>query len=90
MSIRVEVLDDGSLHYISDGPVVVTGPVTGTVTVDGEKVNVAPAVIEVASDEQAVAVAEAIAVKLEEQGHPDFLNDPTVPDDGFTHIPAEG
>ena len=90
MSIRVEVLEDGTLHYISDGPVVLTGPVTGSVTVDGEKVNVAPAVIPVESEEHAAAVAEAIAVKLEAEGHPDFLNDPNVPDLGFTHIPPEG
>lgn len=89
--LRVEVLEDGTLHYIADGGhVVLTGPVSGTVDVDGEPVNVSGDIIVVDSAEKAAAVADAIAVKLEAEGHPLFLNDPTVPDDGFEYIPSEG
>ena len=89
-SVRVEVLEDGTLHYISDGHVVVTGPVSGTVVVDGETVNVTPAVIAVDSPETAIKVADAIGEKLQAEGHPAFLADPNVPNDGFVHIPSEG
>lgn len=90
MAIRVEVLDDGTLHYVSDGHVVVTGPVEGTVDVDGVRVNVSPAVIEVDTAEKAAAVADAIGEKLQAEGHPSFLNDPTVSDFGFVYTPSEG
>lgn len=66
MALRVEVLEDGTLHYISDGPVVVTGDAGGVVTLpDGSAVNVTPAVIEVADEDQAAAIVAAITASLE-------------------------
>lgn len=67
MALTVETNSDGSLHYISDGAVVLTGPYVGEVTLpDGTQVDITPAVIEVDSDEQGVAIAEAIAEKFQE------------------------
>lgn len=64
MTLRVEVLDDGTTHYISDGPVVMTGTVVGAVELpDGTVVDVTPAVVEVDDEEQAMLLAQAIAEK---------------------------
>jgi hypothetical protein len=62
MTLRIEQNEDGTLHYISDGHVVVTGPdTTGVVTTaDGTEYNVAPHVLEVASPEHAAEVAALI------------------------------
>lgn len=91
MALRVEVNPDGSLQYISDGPLVMTGPIEGSVVLpDGSRVNVTPAFIEADDDDHAVAIAEAIGRRHAEQGHPDFVNDPEVDNLGFVHIPREG
>lgn len=90
MTLRVEVNPDGTLHYISDGPIVLTGPVNGTVDLPGGKtVNVTPAVVEVADDAEAVQLANAIGEKLMAEGHPDFIRDPEVDSYGFVAVPAE-
>jgi hypothetical protein len=59
MALRVEVLEDGTLHYITDGHALVTGAHQGHVTVaDGTVYNVTPAVIEVHPDHVAELAAE--------------------------------
>jgi hypothetical protein len=77
--IRLGTNEDGSpmYHYECDGPVVLTGPIQGTVTLpDGTEVDVTDTIIEVESDEQGVAVAEAIAERHVAEGHPDFAAEP--------------
>jgi hypothetical protein len=87
MALRVEVLPDGTLHYISDGPVVFTGPISGTVTLPGgEVVNVTPSVIEVRDDDHGLQIAEAIGHRHAAEGHPDFRNEPH----DFVFVPREG
>jgi hypothetical protein len=86
---RLGTNEDGSplWHYHQDDPtksVVVTGPISGAVIVNGQTIDVTEAVIEVANDTVAVAVAEAIAVRHVEEGHPMFENE--VHD--FVHTPA--
>lgn len=89
MAMRVEVLPDGTLHYISDGPVVLTGPITGNVTLpDGTVVNATPAVVEVADEAQAAALSDAIGARHQAEGHPDFVRDPGADNLGFVHIPT--
>ncbi len=89
MALRVEVNPDGSLHYISDGPVLLTGPIVGNVTLpDGKVVNVTPTVVEVADEAEAAAVADAIGARHAAEGHPDFLRDPEADNLGFVHIPT--
>ena len=61
--IRLGTNEDGSpqWHYISDGPVVLTGPIRGSVTLpDGTVVDVTDEVVEAASDAQAAAIGAAI------------------------------
>lgn len=88
MAMRVEVNPDGTLHFISDGPIVFTGPIKGEVTLPtGEVVNVAPQFVEARDDAEALAIAEAIGQRHQDEGHPSFLNDPSVPDDGFVFTP---
>lgn len=77
---KVGTNEDGTplYHYQSDGHVVFTGPVTGPVTTaDGTTYEVSPAVIEVASPEHAVEVADLIAQRHMTDGHPT--------DPGFTY-----
>jgi hypothetical protein len=78
--LRPEPNEDGSPHYLyrSDGPVVITGPITGYVTVpDGTIYNVSDAVVEVAPGHED-HVAHAIALRYESEGHP-LHRDPDVP-----------
>lgn len=83
MAIKVELNDDGSLHYISDGHVVLTGPISGAVTTaDGTTYNVSPALIEVESPEHAAEVAHLVATRYANEGHPT--------DETFTYTPTEG
>ena len=78
MSLTVEVLEDGRLHYISDGHVVLTGPIQGHVTTaDGTRYHVGPDVIEVASQAHAVEVANLIGQRHENEGNP--LHDDETP-----------
>jgi hypothetical protein len=90
MTLRVEVLEDGTLNYISDGPIVLTGPISGTVTLpDGKTINVTPEVVEVADDAEAIALSNAIGARHAAEGHPDFIKDPEADNLGFVHIPTE-
>ena len=87
MALRVEVNPDGSLHYISDGPVVLTGPISGAVTLpNGKVVDVSPTLVEVADDAEALALAEAIGQRHADEGHPDFANEAH----DFVFVPREG
>jgi hypothetical protein len=96
MAVRKEYVglnEDGSPHfaYISDDPndhLVVTGPLYGTVEVDGETIDITENVIAVDSHEKALAVSDAIGERHQAEGHPDFLKDPLVPNDGFVHVPS--
>jgi hypothetical protein len=97
MAVRKEYVglnEDGSPHfaYISDDPndhLVVTGPLYGVVHVDGEPVDISDPVIAVESAEKALAVSDAIGERHQAEGHPDFLNDPLAPNDGFVHTPSK-
>lgn len=86
---RLGTNEDGSplWHYTQTDPtksVVITGPITGTVEANGQTIDVTEAVIEVSSDAVALAVAEAIAERHVEEGHPMFANE----DHDFVHTPA--
>lgn len=63
---------------------VVTGPITGTVTLpDGREIDVSPAVVLVDDDATAAAVADAIGRRYSSEGHPT--------DPNFTYNPpSEG
>ena len=85
--------EDGTprFHIWSDNPdahLVITGPIVGTVDVDGASVDVSAPVIEVASQAQALAVSDAIGARHVAEGHPDFVNDPSVDSFGFVHVPS--
>ena len=89
--IRLGTNEDGTplYHYIADGPVVFTGPITGEVTLpDGREVDVTEPFVEVADDAEALALSDAIGARHVAEGHPLFLGDATVPDDGFVHVPS--
>jgi hypothetical protein len=87
---RLGTNEDGTplYHYAQDDPtksVVVTGPISGTVTLPGgATIDVTDAVIEVDTEAEALAVAEAIAVRHVAEGHPMFENEPH----DFVHTPA--
>lgn len=85
--------EDGTprFHIWSDQPdahLVMTGPIVGSVEVDGQTVDVSAPFIEAASTEQALAISDAIGARHVAEGHPDFVNDPTVDSFGFVHIPS--
>lgn len=87
--IRLGTKDDGTpmYHYhCPEGHVVLTGPITGVVEVDGETIDVTAEVVAFDTAEEALAVRLAVEDRYVAEGHPDFLNDPTVPDDGFTVV----
>lgn len=68
---------------------VVTGPITGIVVLpDGRKVDVSPAVVMAADAAEALAIADAIGARHQQEGHPLFLADPEVDDLGFTYSPS--
>jgi len=70
-------------HYISDGSVVIVGPLTGPVeTADGTLYDVSPAAIEVHPDHEA-EVAELIGQRYMLEGHPAHLYS----DQPFVHVP---
>lgn len=57
---------------VSDGHVVLTGPIQGSVTLDdGTVVDVSPVVVEVSSPEEAAELADKIGQRYAEEGHPD-------------------
>ncbi len=73
--------EDGSVrwHYISDGHVVLTGPIAGGVTLsDGTEYDVTPEVIEVAEDHVG-EVAHLIGKRFEDEGHPNHIKDASAP-----------
>lgn len=80
--MEVQTLPDGSKHYIfgPDEHAVMTGPVTGIVTLDdGTAVNVSDPYVAVDSPEKAAELAHQIAMIHVENGHPndvDMLTDP--------------
>jgi hypothetical protein len=86
--INVGTNEDGSprWQYVNpDGHLVITGPITGEVTLaDGSTVNVTPDVIEADSPEHALAVSDAIGRHYETYSHP--LHDGDQP---FTLTPSE-
>ena len=66
------------------GHLLVTGPVKGTVTLDdGRVIDVSPALIELDSFEDVLAVADKIGERHAERGHPELA-----PDDTFVHTPS--
>lgn len=73
---------------MSAGPhLVMTGPISGTVTLpDGTVVDVTPDFIEVESVEQARLVSDAIGARHVAEGHPSFADEPH----DFVHTPSEG
>lgn len=77
---------DGSPHYgyESDGHVVVTGPIYGTVTTgDGVSYDVSDSVIEVQTPAHAVEVARLVGERHAAQGHPTHTDGaPFTPDPG--------
>lgn len=84
---------DGSPHLVivSDGHVVMTGPITGQVTTsDGTLYDVTDPFIEVASEEHALQISDAIGAMHVSAGHPDFVNDPTKDSFGFVHVDSAG
>lgn len=81
--------EDGTphLHYKSDGAIVITGPITGHVVLpDGKMLDVTPPFIEVKDEAEALLVSDAIGVRHEAEGHPDFVKDPTVDSFGFKAV----
>jgi hypothetical protein len=63
---------DGSTHIESDGHVVLTGPIRGSVVLgDGSVVDVTAEAVEADSQEHAAEIAHAIGKHWEKVGHPD-------------------
>lgn len=59
---------------VSEGHVVLTGPITGTVELaDGTVVDVSPVVVEVSSQEEADELADLIGQRYAAEGHPDLV-----------------
>lgn len=70
---------------IEGNHVVLTGPITGTVTLeDGSTVDVSAPVIEVADEAQAAEVADLIAQRYSDEGHPNVPVDDDHPE-GFVY-----
>jgi hypothetical protein len=89
--IRLGTNEDGTplWHYEADGPVVFTGPITGTVELpDGTVVDVTEPFVEVADEAEALALSDAIGERHVAEGHPLFVQDPNMPSDGFVHTPS--
>lgn len=74
MAIEITRNPDGSMHVESDGHVVLTGPIKGSVTLaDGSTVDVSPIAVEADSHEHAAEIAHAIGKHWEARGHPDDI-----------------
>jgi hypothetical protein len=83
---RLGTNEDGTplFHYHSDGHVVLTGPISGTVTTeDGTTYDIGPDLIEVASPQHALEVSDLIGQRHEADGHP-LHND----ENPFVHTPS--
>jgi hypothetical protein len=91
---RLGTNEDGTpqFHYSQTDPsipIVFTGPITGQVTIaGGVTYDVSEPFIEVQPGHE-LLVSNAIGERHQNEGHPDFLADPEVPDFGFVHIPSE-
>ena len=74
--IRLGTNEDGSPQWLfrADNPddhIVITGPITGTVTLPGGKIiDVTDPIIAVGSPKEAALVSNAIAQRFVEEGHP--------------------
>lgn len=87
--------EDGSprFHIESDQPdahLLMTGPIVGTVDVDGQTIDVSAPFVEAASPEQALAISDAIGARHVAEGHPDFVKDPDLDSLGFVHVASDG
>lgn len=84
--------EDGTprLHIVSDGHVVLTGNIVGTVEVGGKVIDVSAPAIEVESPEEGLLVSDAIGARHIAQGHPDFVADPDKDSFGFIHVDSSG
>jgi hypothetical protein len=87
--IRLGTNEDGSPHYLyrqtdPSIPLVVTGPIQGTVEVNGTVYDVTEPVIEVQPGDE-IAVSNAIGERHVEEGHPLFADEPH----DFVHEPTE-
>ncbi len=85
--------DDGSPRFnISvDTPgaeLLMTGPIRGSVVVDGVEYDVTPEFIEAPDRATALLISDAIGARLQAEGHPIFLNDPEAHDLGFVAVPS--
>jgi hypothetical protein len=91
--IRLGTNEDGTPEYLyrqTDPtiPVVLTGPISGTVTLpNGTVYDVSEQFIEVAPGDE-LAVSDAIGARHEAEGHPAFIADPNADDLGFVAVPA--
>lgn len=79
----------------SSGHLLMTGPITGTVTLpDGRIVDVSPPFLEVADQDEADEIAHQIGLHWQANGHPDDVEPD--PETGqmvqreFVYIPKEG
>lgn len=74
--INIGTNPDGSAHYLirstTDAPLLITGPITGTVELpDGSVYDVTPDVIEVWPEAgHELAISDAIGARHETEGHP--------------------
>lgn len=84
---------------VSSGHVVLTGPITGTVTTaDGTVVDVSPVAVEVTDQAVADEIAHLIGLRYATEGHPDDVEVDDDPDSDsfgqriqreFVYIPPE-
>ena len=83
MALEVQVQEDGTLLYFSDGPVVVTGPIRGWVMLpNGKTVNVDSNVVEAEDEDEAAAIADEVSKRYRDEGHPRMKGVP------FEYIPS--
>jgi hypothetical protein len=94
--------EDGTPRFniwsdIPNAHLVMTGPIIGTVDIDGSPVDVSAPFIEVPDEETALKISDAIGLRHVQEGHPDFVNDKSIDEDGlpvddfgFVHVTADG
>jgi hypothetical protein len=78
---------------VSEGHVVLTGPITGTVELsDGTVVDVSPVIVEVSSQDEANELADLIGQRYAAEGHPDMVeadNDGNLVQREFVYVKPE-